>query len=91
MQELGMWWDLGMAFAAGLSGSLLIFAGLARKVYNLQLDLSTVQEQLLREKNQRAALTRHRDKESLEVLNSLKAPAPLPVPHNALGKFGIGR
>ncbi|MGH8755348.1 MAG: hypothetical protein ACREU0_05910, partial [Burkholderiales bacterium] len=67
MQESGMLLDLLIALVGGLCGGVLIHAGLARRVYNLQMDLAMLQEQFLRERNQRAALHRSKDKESLEL------------------------
>jgi len=82
-------YELGAAFAAGVVGSLLVFAGLARKVYNLQCDLVATQAQLLKEKNSRAALTRYKDKEALEVLREVGAPPVAVNSKNPLSKFGV--
>lgn len=86
-----MAWDLWLAVLAGIVGSLIFHAGLARKVYNLQCDLSVTQAQLLREKNSRAALSRSKDKESLEVLRELTTSNPPAKPLHPLQKFGITR
>lgn len=83
--------EIGISLLGGISGAVLFHAGLARKVYNLQCDIATLQERLLQEKNQRAALTRHKDKESLEVLRELQKPVQDITPKNHLAKFGIGR
>jgi len=86
-----MWYELLMSFGSGMVGALLIHAGIARKVYNLQCDLATTQAQLLRERNQRASLGRSKDKEALELFNQLKQDPPQPVRPNPLAKFGIPR
>jgi hypothetical protein len=91
MQESGMFFDLLMGGLAGLLTSLLFYAGLARKIYNLQCDLAITQAQLLKEKNSRAATIRHNDKASLELFTDLKQPAPPSIPRNPLAKFGVGR
>lgn len=91
MQESGMWIEFGMGFAGGIAGFLLFSGALARKVYGLQYEVATVKEQLLREKNSRASLTRHKDQQSLELLKELQTP-PAPKNHtNPLAKFGISR
>lgn len=91
MQESGMLIELAVGFTGGLCGGLAFHAALARKVYNLQLDLSMLQAQLLRERNQRASLSRSKDKEALEVLQDLKSTPPPAAKVNHLAKFGIGR
>lgn len=83
--------ELAVSVAVSLITSLLFYAALARKVYNLQCDLVVTQAQLLKEKNSRAATIRHNDKASLELFDNLKQPTPVPVPKNPLAKFGIAR
>lgn len=90
MQESRMVLEILIGVCVPLAISVLVYAGLARKVYNLQMDLATLQEQFLRERNQRAALHRSKDKESLELLKDLKNQTPVPTPINPLRKFGIG-
>jgi len=91
MQESGMFYDLITPALVALLVSLIVYAGLARKVWTLQCDLASTQAQLLRERNQRASLSRSKDKESLDVLRELgQNPAPQ-VPKNPLSKFGVGR
>ena len=83
-------WDLIIAFLGGVGGGMLCHAGLARKVYNLQCDVSTLQERLLQEKNQRASLSRRTVKAELEDLKELQS-IPQPAKQvNSLKKFGIG-
>jgi hypothetical protein len=86
-----MVFDLLMGGLAGLLTSLLFYAGLARKIYNLQCDLAITQAQLLKEKNSRAATIRHNDKASLELFENLKQPSASIAPKNPLAKFGIAR
>ena len=83
-------YDLLLGFLGGMVPTLLFHAGLVRRVWNLQCDLATTQAQLLRERNQRASLSRSKDKEALEVLNELKGPVGIPKPAvNPLAKFGV--
>lgn len=89
MQESCMWFDILISVAGGIAGGAFIHAALARKVYNLQMDLASVQAQFLRERNQRASLTRSKDKESLELFNTLKNETPKLPPVNPLAKFGV--
>jgi len=87
MQESGMWFDLITTVFVACVVCLLLYAALARRVWNLRMDISTLQEQILREKNQRAALTRSRDKQSLELFQDLKQPTPPLNSVNPLAKF----
>jgi hypothetical protein len=82
--------DLVLVSFVGILCSLLIHAPLARRVYNLQLDVSTLKERLLQEKNSRASMSRKAVKESLEDLQTMYGPHPQPVRTvNPLAKFGI--
>ena len=56
----------------GFLGGLLPYAGLARKLWNLQCDLKSTQVQLLKERNTRAADTRWKDKALLDELEQAK-------------------
>jgi len=91
MQELGMFYDLITPALVALLVSLIVYAGLARKVWTLQCDLASTQAQLLRERNQRASLSRSKDKEALEVLSELGQHAPTPTQRHPLAKFGISK
>ena len=91
MQESGMWYDLLLSGAVSLAVCALFHAGLARKVWNVQCDLAATQAQLLRERNQRASLSRSKDKESLELFDKMKSAPVIEQPKNHLAKFGIGR
>lgn len=73
----------------GMLGGVAIYAPLARKVWNLQCDIASTQAQLLKDRNQRAAMIRHKDKESLELLNDLKGTPKPVVPPNPMDKFRI--
>jgi hypothetical protein len=74
----------------GILGGLLVYAALARRVWNLQCDLASTQAQLLKDRNSRAALIRHNDKASLELFQNLKPETSTPIRPNPLKKFGIG-
>jgi hypothetical protein len=90
MQKSGMFLDLLAPALVSLVVSLLVLAGLTRKVWNLQMDIAGLQAQFLRERNQRASLTRSKDKEALELFRDI-APTKPPVNKiNPLNKFGIG-
>jgi hypothetical protein len=89
MQESGMYLDITIPVLVSLIVSALFYAGLSRKLWNLQCDLSATQAQLLRERNQRASLGRSKDKEQLELLRELGAGAAPLKPVNPLLKFGI--
>lgn len=82
--------DGAIALLVSLVVCALFHAGLARRVWNLQCDLAATQAQLLRERNQRASLSRSKDKEALEVFHELKNGSQPAPPRNPLAKFGIG-
>jgi len=91
MQESGMWLDIVIQIACGIFGGLLVYAPLARKVWTLQCDLSSAQEQILRDRNQRSAMKRHDVKAELEELKNLVQPVRPVPPANPLAKFGVNR
>ena len=91
MQELGMFIDLIAPALVSIIITSLFLAGLTRKVWNLQCDLSATQAQLLRERNQRASLGRSKDKESLELLKEMQGSLTNVPKQDALQKFGIRR
>jgi len=82
-------WAWALDIVLGMVGGALFYAPLARKVWNLQCDLSTTQAQLLKLKNAGAATTRWKDKETLEGLMQAAKPTVTAVPRNPLNKFGI--
>lgn len=83
--------DLALGAVGGILSSLLILAGLARRVYSLQCDIATLKERFLQEKNARASLSRRNVKADLEVLEELKSGQPAPTKVNPLAKFGIAK
>lgn len=60
--------DYAISILCGFLAGLLPYAGLSRKLWNLQCDVAHVQAQLLKERNARAANTRWKDKELLDEL-----------------------
>lgn len=60
--------EYAIAILCGFLAGLIPYAGLARKLWNLQCDLAHVQAQLLKERNARAANTRWKDKELIDEL-----------------------
>lgn len=91
MLKTCLMFELALGAAGGIVSSLLILAGLARRVYSLQCDIATLKERFLQEKNARASMSRRNVKADLEVLEELKMGQPPAVPKNPLAKFGISR
>ena len=82
--------DWGISILCGFAGGLIGYAGIARKLWNLQCDLSATKAQLLKERNARAANTRWRDQEALEELQAAAGAQPsskLPIRPDPLAKF----